>query len=571
MEKKKRKISKLAFKLILGCIVLGILIGGISSFVGYKQYEAEIQKIYNDTAYQVAEVAHSYIDDNDLKEYVEVAKDVRSGAKTLEQTRAYMESEKYQTVVDSLTKLREKMGANDIYVVYLDHETLLNYENLQEGEDWRPLSYIFDSYIIPEYNFALGDMGKFNPEYIEDSYKITTTGERSSNYFISESEFGYNTSAMLPIMDESTGKCIASIGVEIPMTTIKAALRQYILYAGLITLAVVVGFIAIYIWYAYKTVIIPVDTIAEEVGGFIENNNTISEKLKHIKTRDEIQNLAENTLKMEMDINEYIKNITAITAEKERIGAELNVATHIQASMLPCIFPAFPDRDEFDVFATMNPAKEVGGDFYDFFMVDDTHIAIVMADVSGKGVPAALFMVIAKTLIKDHTSPDIDLGQIFSNVNELLCESNSGQMFVTAFEGVLDLVTGEFRFVNAGHETPFIAKKGDVFKPEKVKAGFVLAGMEGIRYKAGTFTLDPGDKIFQYTDGVTEATNKDNVLYGMERLEKVLAENSDKTPDKLLPEVKKDIDKFVGDAPQFDDITMLCLEYKKKAVEKKEE
>ncbi len=249
--------------------------------------------------------------------------------------------------------------------------------------------------------------------------------------------------------------------------------------------------------------------------------------------------------------------------ERQRISTELDVATHIQADMLPRIFPAFPERPEFDIYATMNPAKEVGGDFYDFFMVDETHLAIVVADVSGKGVPAALFMVIGKTLIKDHTKPGVDLGDVFSEVNELLCESNSEGLFITAFEGVLNLVTGEFRFVNAGHEMPFIAKAGSAYEPYKLRAGFVLAGMENMKYQSGQMQLSPGDKIFQYTDGVTEATNAAHELYGMERLTDILVKNTDKPPAQLLPAVKADIDLFVGDAPQFDDITMLCVEYLK--------
>ena len=245
-----------------------------------------------------------------------------------------------------------------------------------------------------------------------------------------------------------------------------------------------------------------------------------------------------------------------------RNAAELGIATNIQKSMLPSIFPAFPEREEFDIYASMDPAKEVGGDFYDFFMVDSRHLAIVIADVSGKGVPAALFMVIGKTLIKDHTQPDRDLGEVFTEVNELLCESNSEGLFITAFEGVLDLVTGDFRFVNAGHEIPYICKKGGEFAPYKIRAGFVLAGMEGIRYQSGAMKLDPGDRVFQYTDGVTEATDKDNRLYGMERLTEVLNRNKDLAPGGLLRAVKTDIDAFVDEAPQFDDITMLCLEYK---------
>ena len=240
------------------------------------------------------------------------------------------------------------------------------------------------------------------------------------------------------------------------------------------------------------------------------------------------------------------------------------MANRIQADMLPCIFPAFPERPEFDIYAVMNPAKEVGGDFYDFFMVDEQHLAVVIADVSGKGIPAALFMVIGKTLIKDHTKTDISLGAVFSEVNDLLCDANSEGLFITAFEGVLDLVTGEFHFVNAGHEIPFIAREGEDYEPYRIKPGFVLAGMENMKYQAGSIQLAPGDKIFQYTDGVTEAMNGKEELYGMERLGSVLRMNTAKKPEELLAAVKADVDVFAGGAPQFDDITMLCVEYVKR-------
>lgn len=283
---------------------------------------------------------------------------------------------------------------------------------------------------------------------------------------------------------------------------------------------------------------------------------------------DEIGDLAHSFNDMAASLDEHIKDLTRVTAERERIGAELDVARHIQASMLPCIFPPFPDREEFEIYATMDPAKEVGGDFYDLFMVDQRHLAVVMADVSGKGVPAALFMVIGKTLIKDHTEPDTDLGDVFTQVNDLLCASNSEGLFITAFEGVLDLVTGEFQFVNAGHEMPFIFHEETGYEVYKIRPGFVLAGMEQIRYRSGSMTLKPGDKIFLYTDGVTEATDKDNQLYGMKRLEEILNENAGQTPTKLLSAIRAGLDAFVGDAPQFDDITMLSLEFRKYMEEK---
>lgn len=550
------KHSKLAFKFVMSFLLLGVCICAASSVIGYQQYKSSIEKQYNDVAYQCAEVAISYIDLEDMKVYVEASK-------SEEASEAVQKSEAYQTAKTQIETLRAAMGANDILIVTLDQQELLSYDGNREG--WEPLTYIFDSYTIEELSFSLGEKGGFNPEYIKELNQIATTGERVDNYFFSESDFGYNTAALLPIMDGD--QVIAIIAVEIPMTTLQSSLHQYIVYAVLVTVILIVLFISIYMVYFYRNVISPINFVAACAEGFVNHENQISEDLMKIDSRDEIQYLADSILKMQHDIREHIKNLALVTAEKERIGAELDIAAKIQADMLPCIFPAFPERKEIDIYATMHPAKEVGGDFYDFFMVDDRHLAIVMADVSGKGVPAALFMVIGKTLIKDHTQPGRDLGDVFTEVNELLCESNSEGLFITAFEGVLDLVTGEFRFVNAGHEVPFLCKKGGTFEPYKIRSGFVLAGMEGMRYKSGVMQLEPGDKIFQYTDGVTEATNHQEELYGMERLTKVLQSHTEVGPMELLPAIQKDIESFVGDAVQFDDITMLCLEYRERMEE----
>ena len=271
---------------------------------------------------------------------------------------------------------------------------------------------------------------------------------------------------------------------------------------------------------------------------------------------DEVTDLATSFNNMTTSLKNYISDLTNLTAEKERIGAELNVATHIQAAMLPSLFPAFPRDERFDIYATMNPAKEVGGDFYDFFKLDDKHLAMVVADVSGKGVPAALFMVIGKTLIKDHTALKRNLNETFYDVNNILCESNSEELFITAFEAVINVETGHVTYVNAGHEMPFIYKNG-IWKPEKIKPSFVLAGMENMKFSGGELFLEKGNILFEYTDGATEATNSNNELYGMDRLEKALTMNTELPMEKLLPAIKDDIDKFVGEAPQFVDITML--------------
>ena len=209
----------------------------------------------------------------------------------------------------------------------------------------------------------------------------------------------------------------------------------------------------------------------------------------------------------------------------------------------------------------MNTAKEVGGDFYDFFRIDDKRLAIVVADVSGKGVPAALFMAIGKSLIKDHSYFHDDLSEVFRIVNNVLCDNNKEDLFITAFEGVIDLDTGKMIYVNAGHELPFIYKKGVGFKPVQMKPAFVLGGMKNIKFITGEINLEKGDIIFEYTDGVTEATNTKNELYGMDRLTNILNDCGDISPFDLLPRVKKDIDEFVGDAPQFDDITLLGFKF----------
>ena len=249
------------------------------------------------------------------------------------------------------------------------------------------------------------------------------------------------------------------------------------------------------------------------------------------------------------------------SADKQQIASELSVATHIQTSMLPRIFPAFPAQKEFDIYAMTNPAKEVGGDFYDFFLVDDDHLAVVVADVSGKGIPAALFMVIAKTLIKDHaqrgTSPDV----VFTEVNRLLCEANDEGMFVTAWLGVLELSTGHLSYVNAGHNPPLLRRAGGGYDYLRTRSGFVLAGVEETRYRSCSLELAPGDALFLYTDGVTEATDAEKQLYGEERLAAALNSHKDYAPKELLSAVRDDVEAFVGQAPQFDDITMLSLCY----------
>lgn len=248
--------------------------------------------------------------------------------------------------------------------------------------------------------------------------------------------------------------------------------------------------------------------------------------------------------------------------ESSRLETELSLATRIQADMLPNIFPAFPEREEFDIFASMTPAKEVGGDFYDFFFVDEDHLGLVMADVSGKGVPAALFMMISKTLTQNFAMLDRSPKEVLELVNAQICANNREEMFVTMWFGILDLVTGTLTAANAGHEYPALKAADGRFELMKDKHGLVVGAMPGIRYREYELQLTPGAKLFLYTDGVAEATNAENELFGTDRMLEALREAETCAPSHIVASVDRAVAAFVQNAPQFDDLTMLCLEYR---------
>ena len=251
-----------------------------------------------------------------------------------------------------------------------------------------------------------------------------------------------------------------------------------------------------------------------------------------------------------------------VEAERERITNELRMANQIQEGSLPHVFPPFPDRHEFDLYASMNPAREVGGDFYDFFFVDDDHLALVIADVSGKGIPAALFMMISKVILQSFATAGQSVADVLANTNEALCADNQADMFVTIWLGVLEISTGKLVAANAGHEYPAIKRANGRFELLKDKHGLMVGIMEGVRYKEYELMLDPGDKIFVYTDGVPEATALDEEMFGFERMLDALNAQPDATAEQLLHNVQAAVDTFVGSAEQFDDLTMLCLEYR---------
>lgn len=394
-------------------------------------------------------------------------------------------------------------------------------------------------------------------------WKLWNSGDKADiKCELSDTEYGRTYRLWCPVVVD--GQVAGLLGANIDVTKVEAAIRETTLPIALWSCLFFAVLLTAILIFLRKTIILKLVTLDEDVIRYSRTKNPeIAEKITSTKyPSDEIGSLASNFSEMILSLEKYMTELNVITAEKQRIGAELDVATNIQASMLPCIFPAFPERQEFDIYASMEPAKEVGGDFYDFFLVDNDHLAIVMADVSGKGVPAALFMVIAKTLIKNCTQTGISPHEVLEKVNNQLCENNDAEMFVTTWLGILEITTGKLSCANAGHEYPAIRRAGGDFELIKDKHGFVLAGMEGSRYKEYELVLEQGDQLYLYTDGVPEATNASDELYGTDSMITALNGNKTDVPEEILNGIKTDIAAFVGDAPQFDDITMLVIEMK---------
>lgn len=316
---------------------------------------------------------------------------------------------------------------------------------------------------------------------------------------------------------------------------------------------VVFGMLFIVVYFLIKKLVVDNMVKINKSLAMITGGNL--DTVVNVRTNEEFASLSDDINSTVVTLKHYIAEAAA------RIDRELEFARSIQHSAIPSVFPPYPGHSEFDIYATMDTAKEVGGDFYDFYFVGENRLGFLIADVSGKGIPAAMFMMTAKTIIKGYAESGKPVDEVFTTANEKLCESNDAGMFVTAWMGVLDTVTGRVEFANAGHNPPLVRHAGGGFEYLRSKPCFILAGMDGIKYRKNEFTLAPGDEIYLYTDGVTEATDSENNLYGEERLLALLNSMGDLSGEEICRAVKADIDAFVGDAPQFDDITMLYLKY----------
>ena len=545
MKKQSKVRFSLGKKLAAIIILMGAVLSMTALVVSYETFSQSMMSYYNQLGGNLVRTLASQLDPAELDRYYETGE---------------MDEDYYRTQAF----IRDLVESNDVEYLYVVRPHGVG------------VTFLFDSDMETEESGGYADGGYCAlGTYVDlvggfaENLDRLLAGQEVEPIIQQDESFGWMMTAMTPVLHEDgtmAGYVMADISMNDVMNT-----RQTFLIGLLALLAgLTAAFVIVFLLILRRKVIRPIDLLTQATGAFIRNNEeelaagTAQVNVPQIRTGDEVEQLADAFRKMEEDMLAYIRSFMAVTAEKERIGAELNVATQIQADMLPRIFPAFPARTEFDIYATMDPAKEVGGDFYDFFLVDDDHLAVVVADVSGKGVPAALFMVIAKTLIKNHTQNRETLAEVFTHTNAQLCEGNDAGLFVTAWMAVLEISTGKLIYVNAGHNPPLLQRAGGSYEWLRSRPGFVLAGMEGMRYRENEMELHPGDRLFLYTDGVTEATDANKELYGDDRLQTALDRQGNVPVRQLLTGIKESIDAFVGDAEQFDDITMLGLEYRER-------
>ncbi len=529
--KKKFRISVLGLELIFGAVIFGAFMCLVNSYNGYREFKRELEIIYGTVTEQFAQTAATYIDGSKLEYWLNDGPDAEW-------------EETNQRLID-ITEASE--------LVYVYVTTV--------APDFKSRTYVFDTVNSKELNSKIIELGYVQSLEKKDEFyinKLRSVIEQGNNYsMFSYKKGGGHVTSAVPLFD-SAGKPCAIVSVVKPMHEIKAYKKRFLQSIIIWALVLTALFIALYALFLYLGIIRPILFVTYETSHLAEHHGELTGLLEKIHGHNEISILAKSVKKMSKDLNQFIEDLTVATAEKERLGAELNVAKQIQAEMLPRVFPPYDNHKELELFASMEPAKEVGGDFYDFYMIDDDHFAVVVGDVSGKGVPAALFMVITKTLLKDTAAHEFNPAKIFEHVNTILCEGNESGLFVTCWMGILTLSTGELKFANAGHNAPLIMQNGEI-KYLTTKPNLMLAGMDGIPYTTHSTTLAKGDRLFIYTDGVTEATNAENELYGENRLLEVMKSAGNKTPREVLEFVRSDIDAFVKTAPQFDDITMLEL------------
>ncbi|MDR1240926.1 MAG: SpoIIE family protein phosphatase [Oscillospiraceae bacterium] len=537
---KPKKVFKLTSKLIILFSAFSLIIVISVAALTCKKYYDNILESYGQKAKSAASAVAYIIDADKVEKYRD----------------SLIIDEEYRKIVRDLDQINKRLDLLYLYVMcpLNENETMFIYDASEIGDG------IEDTETERK---LLGDIVEYGESF--NLAKLAMAGSKNTYLLdiVHSKLYGFVASSYAAFKN-SSNKTVGYVGVDINMNLVMNELFNYIITSLSIIIAIIIICVIILMMIVKKIIIKPIDEISRVSENFVnEDYENINVEFIKVKGKDEIGKLAQSFNKMMSDIKDYTENVKKITSEKQQAASELSVANRIQKSMLPRIFPAFPELDEMDIYAVMIPARQVGGDFYDFFLIDKTHLAFVVADVSGKGVSAALFMVIAKTLIKNQAHVDLDPSVVFEKVNNQMCDNNDMGMFLTAFLGILNLETGEIMFSNAGHTMPAIKKSGDEFKFLKVKEHFVIAGMPNLNYNCERTNLEPGDAIFLYTDGVTETTNEKKEFWGEDNLLKILNSiDVEKTPLKdTVDTIKKKIDSFAGKTPQSDDITMLVIKY----------
>lgn len=534
-----RKMFKIRTKLTIAFAAFAVFISVAISLTTYSFLHPVLVKEYNKDAYNTCEMCSHFIDGDDVNKYL--------STRTVD--------DKYKKIYSQLKKALELKSIKYIYVVQMQDNT--------SRYVWVANKARSDE---ENYNF-LGTSEQFLVTQKDIVEKLESDSDVTpDNVIITDSkDYGYIGTLYSCIYD-STGKVVAKVGIDIDLSEV----NDMVFKQTAILISIIVGCVLLFLMllaiYANKRITKQINIISDKVSGFVMNGANKGVKLDfdpiNINTNDELQMLAESFNMMVLDINNYIDNLYKVTKEKERIHSELSVASSIQANMLPCIFPAFPKRNDIDIYATMHPAKEVGGDFYDYFFIDEDHVAFLIGDVSGKGVAAALFMVIAKTLLKNEAQSLKIINDTLTKVNNQLCDNNKEEMFVTAFAAVFNVKTGELVYSNAGHNKPLIYRaKEKKFDWLEMKKGFVLAGLEDFKYRLEKTYLDRGDAIYIYTDGVTEALNQKKELFSDPRLLECMnsLDFDSMELEDVLNFMADEIKKFANGAEQADDITMLLF------------
>ena len=522
MKRIKQLRTSMAFNIIGAIVLVLAFFGSLVSIFGYVSFTRAFKEEYAVTTYHMADTAASLVKGDDLEAYL-----------AREKTDDYLWTRKY---LDDYCK---KISVSLIYVIVVDRSDYGRFVSVFNSVD----NSVDDTSYTP---WELGHKrDTTNDEYRRKYQAIyEESAPYETLYRIKTTDGQHPHITTLVPVKASSGKVAGILCMQRPISEINAARRPYLHSVGISTVLLALASAVFAGVFIRKQFLLPIRKVSGEATRFAKEN-TRGEALGEISKFHELANLARSIDTMEADMVNYIDTLTTTTAERERMGAELKLASTIQENSIPNRFPAFPDRLEFDIYASMDPAREVGGDFYNFFLIDDDHLALMIGDVSGKGVPAALFMMVTNILITDRTHMGADPAEVLRFANENLCGKNRAEMFVSVWLGVLEISTGKLVAANAGHEYPALRRADCCFELLKDKHGLVIAALNTSKYKDYELQLSPGDKLFVYTDGVPEATAADNTMFGTARMLDALNEDPAATPEKTLDNVRRAVDGFV--------------------------